>query len=337
MDVKTRLTIAEVAREAGVSAQTVSRVINDRPDVAPETRQRVKQIISRLGYQPSAIARSLASRRTRTLGLITADFSDYFFTQAIAGAEVEARRQGYFFMLGSTERNPQDEPEYIRLLTEHHVQGILFARPSTEPDNRYLLSLLEAGVPVVTTAYHVPGVDLTVVDVDNVDGAWQATGYLLECGHRQVAMITGPRSWKSVNDRIWGYTLALEGREVTLEPGLIAEGDWSYQSGYQAMQELLARGLPFSGLFAQNDQMAIGAIRALREAGRRVPQEVAVVGYDDIPVAEYCDPPLTTIRQPMQEVGKVATRLLIEAIEEGGPTRGAVLLDAELIRRGSCG
>lgn len=337
MDVKKRLTIAEVAREAGVSAQTVSRVINDRPDVAPETRQRVKQIISRLGYQPSAIARSLASRRTRTLGLITADFSDYFFTQVIAGAEVEARRQGYFFMLGSTERNPQDEPEYIRLLTEHHVQGILFARPSTEPDNRYLLSLLEAGVPVVTTAYHVPGVDLTVVDVDNVDGAWQATGYLLECGHRQVAMITGPRSWKSVNDRIWGYTLALEGREVILEPGLIAEGDWSYQSGYQAMQELLARGLPFSGLFAQNDQMAIGAIRALREAGRRVPQEVAVVGYDDIPVAEYCDPPLTTIRQPMQEVGKVATRLLIEAIEEGGPTRGAVLLDAELIRRGSCG
>lgn len=337
MDVKKRLTIAEVAREAGVSAQTVSRVINDRPDVAPETRQRVKQVISRLGYQPSAIARSLASRRTRTLGLITADFSDYFFTQVIAGAEVEARRQGYFFMLGSTERNPQDEPEYIRLLTEHHVQGILFARPSTEPDNRHLLGLLRDGVPVVTTAYHVPGVDLTVVDVDNVDGARQATRYLLECGHRQVAMITGPRSWKSVNDRIWGYTLALEGTGVALEPGLIAVGDWSYQSGYRAMQELLARGLPFSGLFAQNDQMAIGAIQALREAGRRVPQEVAVVGYDDIPVAEYCDPPLTTIRQPMQEVGRVATRLLIQAIEEPGPPQGAVLLKAELIRRSSCG
>lgn len=337
MNVKKRLTIAEVAREAGVSSQTVSRVINNRPDVAPETRQRVQQVINRLGYQPSAIARSLASRRTRTLGLITADFSDYFFTQVIAGSEAEARRQGYFFMLGSTERNLQDEPEYIRLLTEHRVQGILFARPSTEPDNRHLLSLLHDGVPVVTTAYHVPGADLTVVDVDNVDGAWQATRYLLECGRHQVAMITGPTSWKSVAERAQGYALALEAAEATLDPGLITEGDWSYESGHRAMQKLLARGRSFSALFAQNDQMAIGAIRALREAGRRVPQDVAVVGYDDIPVAEYCDPPLTTIRQPMQEVGRVATRLLIQAIEEPVPPQGAVLLKGELIRRCSCG
>jgi LacI family transcriptional regulator len=337
MNGKKRLTIAEVAREAGVSSQTVSRVMNDRPDVAPETRERVKQVINQLGYQPSAIARSLASQRTRTLGLITADFSDYFFTQVIAGAEVEARKHGYFFMLGSTERNPQDEPEYIRLLTERHVAGILFARPSTEPDDRHLLGLLRDGVPVVTTAYYIPGADLTVVDVDNADGAQQATHYLLECGRRQVAMITGPATWKSVHDRTKGYNLALAAAGITLDPGLIAKGDWSYQSGYRAMGELLGRGVSFSAVFAQNDQMAIGAIRSLREAGRRVPDDVAVVGYDDIPVAEYCDPPLTTIRQPMQEVGKVATRLLIQAIEQPGMDRGEVLLKAELIRRRSCG
>jgi len=336
MNGKKRLTIAEVAQEAGVSSQTVSRVINERPDVAPETRERVKQVINQLGYQPSAIARSLASQRTRTLGLITADFSDYFFTQVIAGAEVEARKHGYFFMLGSTERNPQDEPEYIRLLTERHVAGILFARPSTEPDDRHLLGLLRDGVPVVTTAYYIPGADLTVVDVDNADGAQQATHYLLECGRRRVAMITGPATWKSVHDRTKGYNLALAAAGITLDPGLIAKGDWSYQSGYRATGELLDRGLSFSALFAQNDQMAIGAIRSLREAGRRVPDDVAVVGYDDIPVAEYCDPPLTTIRQPMQEVGKVATRLLIQAIEQPGMDRGEVLLKAELIRRRSC-
>jgi LacI family transcriptional regulator len=337
MNGKKRLTIAEVAREAGVSSQTVSRVINNRPDVAPETRQRVQQVIKRLGYQPSAIARSLASRRTRTLGLITADFSDYFFTQVIAGAEIEARKHDYFFMLGSTERNPQDEPEYIRLLTEHHVQGILFARPSTEPDNRYLLGLLRRGVPVVTTAYHLPGTNLTVVDVDNVNGGQQATRYLLECGRRQIAMITGPTTWKSVNDRTRGYKLALEAASVAFDPSLTAKGDWSYQSGYRAMQELLARGRSFSALFAQNDQMAIAAIRALRETGRRVPGDVAVVGYDDIPAAEYCDPPLTTIRQPMQEVGKVATRLLIQAIEEPDTVqRGEVLLKTQLIQRRSC-
>lgn len=331
------LTIAEVARDAGVSSQTVSRVINNRPDVAPETRQRVQQVMNRLGYRPSAIARSLASKHTHTLGLITADFSDYFFTQVIAGAEVEARKRGYFFMLGSTERNPQDEPEYIRLLTERHVEGILFARPSAEPDHRHLLDLLHDEVPVVTTAYHLPGANLTVVDVDNVDGAQQATHYLLECGRRQIAMITGPATWKSVNDRTQGFQLALEGAGITFDPALVAEGDWSYQSGYRAMQALLDRGPAFSALFAQNDQMAIAGIRALREAGRRVPQDVAVVGYDDIPVAEYCDPPLTTVRQPMREVGEVATQLLIQAVEEPGTVQGEVLLKAELMRRCSCG
>lgn len=336
MNGKKRLTIAEVARAADVSPQTVSRVINERPDVSPETRQRVQQIIDQLGYQPSAIARSLASRRTRTLGLITADFSDYFFTQVIAGAEAEARKHGYFFMLGSTERNPQDEPEYIRLLTERHVAGILFARPSTEPDDRHLLSVLRDGIPVVSTAYHIPGANLTVVDVDNVDGAQQATHYLIDCGRRQIAMITGPAAWKSVYDRTKGYSLALEAAGVAFDPGLIAEGDWSYDSGYRAMQTLLTRGVSFSALFAQNDQMAIAAMRALRGAGRRVPDDVAVVGYDDIPAAEYCDPPLTTIGQPMQEVGKEAARLLIQAIEEPGVTQGEVLLKAKLILRCSC-
>ncbi len=333
---KSRVTITEVAREAGVSTQTISRVLNNRPDVSPETRQRVHQIIARLGYQPNAIARSLVSKRTRTLGLITADFSDYFFTQVIAGAEVEARKHGYFFMLGSTERNLQDEPEYIRLLTERHVEGILFARPSTEPDNYHLISLLRDGVPVVTTAYHLPGETLTVVDVDNVEGAQQATRCLLEHAHRQVAMITGPTIWKSVNDRTQGYALALEAAGVAFNPDLIAEGDWSYESGYRAMRDLLARDRSLSDVFAQNDRMAIGAMRALREAGRRVPQDVSVVGYDDIPVAAYCDPPLTTVRQPMREVGEVATRLLIQAIEEPGSVQGEVLLKTELIRRGSC-
>ena len=149
-------------------------------------------------------------------------------------------------------------------------------------------------------------------------------------------MIAGPATWKSVNDRSQGYRLALEEAGVAYDPGLVADGDWSYASGYQAMQKILARGLSFSGLFAQNDQMAIAAIRALREAGQRVPQDVAVVGYDDIPAAEYCDPSLTTIRQPMREVGEVATRLLIQAIEKPEITQGEVLLRAELIRRCSC-
>ncbi|MBM4464499.1 MAG: LacI family transcriptional regulator [Chloroflexi bacterium] len=332
-----RVTIQDVAAAAVVSYQTVSRVINNRPDVAEDTRRRVWQVIEELGYQPSAIARGLVSKRTYTLGLITADFSDYFFTQVIVGAEVEARKQGYFFMLCSTERNPADEPEYLRLLTERQVDGILFARPSTEEDSRHIVSLIQQDVPLVTTAYWLPGEKLTVVDVDNIDGGLQATECLIELGHRKIGMITGPAGWKSVNDRAEGYKLALSRAGIPFDASLVEYADWSYQSGYEAMHRLLAKSPQITALFAQNDQMAIGAMRALREAGRRIPDDVALVGYDDIPAAAYCHPSLTTIRQPMQRVGEVATQLLIQLVNGSAVERKEVLLTTELIRRETCG
>ena len=332
-----KVTIRDVAAAAGVSHQTVSRVINNRPDVAEETRRWVWQVIEELGYQPSAIARGLASKRTYTLGLITADFSDFFFTQVIVGAEVEARKHGYFFMLCSTERNPADEPEYLKLLTERQVDGILFARPSTEEDSRHIVSLIQQGVPLVTTAYWLSGEKLTVVDVDNVDGGLQATECLIELEHRKIGMITGPDGWKSVNDRTQGYKLALERAGIPFDASLIEHSDWSYQGGYEAMGRLLAKAPKITALFAQNDQMAIGAMRALYEAGRKIPDDVAIVGYDDVPAAAYSQPPLTTIRQPMQQVGEVATRLLIELINDPDAGRKEVLLKTELIRRQTCG
>ncbi len=332
-----KITIRDVATRASVSYQTVSRVLNGRPDVAAETRLRIQQVIEELGYRPSAIARSLISKRTYTLGLITADFSDYFFTQVIVGAEAEARKHGYFFMLCSTERNPADEPEYFKLLTERNVDGILFARPSTEQDNRHIFALLEQGMALVTTAYYVPGQSLTVVDVDNVDGGFQAVNCLVSAGHSRIAMIAGPSGWKSVDDRTYGYRLALEQVGVPVDPDLIEHSDWSYEGGYNAIQHLLERNLLFTALFAQNDSMAIGAIRALHEAGLRVPDDVAVVGYDDIPAAAYSNPPLSTIRQPMWKVGEVATRLLIETIENPDAEKKEVLLKAEFVQRASCG
>lgn len=334
-----RATIDLVAREAGVSAQTVSRVLNNRPDVSPATRARIKEIMQRMGYQPNAMARSLASRRTRTLGLITDDFSDYFFAQVIAGAEEEARRRGYFFMLGSTEKNPQDEPEYIRLFSQRHVEGFLFAHSSTGTDNRHLADLVHSEVPVVTASYYVPGNIFTVVDVDNMTGGRQAALHLLEGGHTSIAMIKGPDGWKSVADRAAGFEQTLRRAGLDVKDQRLAQGDWSYASGYRAMSQILEQDLTFTALFAHNDQMAIGAMRAAREAGKRIPQDLSVVGYDDIPAAEYADPPLTTIRQPMREVGATAARLLIERIEQDEPAKGVmegeVLLSPELIQRAS--
>lgn len=333
---KKRVTIQDVAAAAGVAYQTVSRVINDKPDVAENTRRRVWQVIEELGYQPSVIARGLASNKTFTLGLITADFSDYFFAQAIIGAELEARKHGYFFMLCSTERNPDDEPEYLRLLTERQVDGILFSSPSTEQDNNHIVSLLRRGVPLVTTAYHIPGEEFSLVDVDNVDGGLQATRCLIAGGHRQIGMITGPSDWKSVKDREEGYRLALEEVGARFKRSRIEHGDWSYGSGHRAMKRLLEKAPHITALFVQNDRMAIGAMCALRQAGRRIPDDMAIVGYDDIPAAAYSHPPLTTIRQPMQQVGEVAARLLIELIGNPDAERKEILLKTELVRRGSC-
>jgi len=250
---------------------------------------------------------------------------------------MEARRSGYYFLLGSTERNPADEPEYVRLLTERQVDGMLFARPSTEGDSLHLLSLIRQGVPLVTTAYRLPGESLMVVDVDNVDGGLQATDCLIRAGHRRIGMLTGPKSWKSVDDRNRGFRLALERAGLQYQQGRVEAADWSYSGGYEAMKRLLRRSPEITALFSQNDRMAIGAMKAMREAGRRLPDDLAVVGYDDIPAASYVDPPLTTMRQPMQEVGEIAARRLIELVNDPDLEREEVLLKTELVRRGSCG
>lgn len=328
-------TIRDVAAAAGVSYQTVSRVINDSLRVAPDTRRRVLEVIEELGYQPSAVARGLASRRTHTLGLITQDFTDYFFTQVIVGAEAEARRRGYYFILGSTERNPDDEPEYLRLLTEREVDGILFARPSTEGDPQHVRWLIDRNTPLVTTSYSIPGQALMVVDVDNIDGGRQAGECLIEAGHQDTAMITGPSHWKSVQSRTQGCVMALEAAGLQHDPAWTEHGDWSYESGYWAMRRLLERIPHLTALFAHNDRMAIGAMRALREAGKTIPDDIALVAYDDTPAAAYADPPLTTIHQPMQEVGKVAVQLLLRMIEDPDIERKETLLKPYLVRRAS--
>jgi LacI family transcriptional regulator len=335
MAIVKHVTILQIAQEAGVSYQTVSRVINNRPDVAVETRERVRRVIATLGYQPNAIARSLASKRTHTLGLITADLNDYFYAQMIVGAQAEARNQGYRFMLGSVERNPHNEPEFVRMMAERHVDGLLLARIGTSTENHYIQQLLEDRVPLVTTSYHLQDAPLTVVDVDNVAGASMATRHLLESGHRQIAMITGPMNIQSVHDRITGYTQALVEAGLSAEQSLVAHGDWQHRGGYLAMQDLLARGRTFTAVFAHNDSMAIGALHALRQTQLRVPQDISIVGYDDRPEAAYADPPLTTIRQPTHEVGVIATRLLIQTIEQPETPPQQIILGVELIQRDS--
>ncbi|MBC7228698.1 MAG: LacI family DNA-binding transcriptional regulator [Thermoflexales bacterium] len=332
---RSRPTIQDVARRAGVSRQTVSRVLNNKGEVRPETRERVLAAIEELNYRPNAVARSMVRGHTCTLGCIAPSLTDFTFASIIEGAQAEARRQGYFILTGSA----PTEREVESLLEEflhRQVDGLMVFNPYADGRFRYLLPLIQNGVPVVYLGNTPRNEPVSSVRCDDRDGGFQATRYLLALGHTTIATIIGPANEECVDDRLDGYRRALEENGLSVDDRLIVQGDWSAISGYRAARSLLETGIPFTAIFAQNDQMAIGAIRALREAGLQVPRDVSVIGFDDIPLASYFDPPLTTLRQPMTELGEHAARLLISAIREPGLTPERRLLPARIVERASC-
>lgn len=328
-----RATIRDVATHAGVSHQTVSRVINGSPNVATGTRERVLQTISALGYVPSPMARGLISNRTHSIGIVAEDISDQTFARWVAGAERAARARGFYLMIGSVEPE-EDERGYLRLMLERRVEGLLLARPHAAVDLRDLERLAKAGVPIVSIgSSRVPGI---VVDVDNRQGGYDATRHLLEQGHRAIATFVGPAEWPSSEARHEGYRAALAEAGIPYDEALVERAaDWGLESGREAAGRLCKKGARFTALFAHSDLIALGAIRELRLSGQAVPGDVSVVGYDDLPVAPYMDPPLTTVRQPMEELGALAATLLLDQLAGEAPVTGDQLLPAELITRDS--
>jgi DNA-binding LacI/PurR family transcriptional regulator len=326
-------TIRDVAARAGVSHQTVSRVINDNPNVADGTRERVLTAIRELGYVPSPMARGLISNQTRSIGVVADDISDQFFARVVAGAEAEARRRGYYLMIGSVEPD-DDHRAYLRLMLERRVEGLILARPSVSLSSDELLPAKKGGVPIISVAAELPGFSL--VDVDNIQGGYDATRHLLDRGHRAIATVLGPREWPSSAARFDGYRRALGEAGLAEDTALVEHAsDWGLESGRAAAASLLQRGVAFTALFAHSDLIALGAIRQLRESGRRVPEDVSVVGYDDLPVAAYVDPPLTTVHQPMHEVGALAAALVLNQLAGRDGAAGTHLLPAELVIRES--
>jgi len=332
-----RATIHDVARKAGVSYQTVSRVMNNRPDVAEETRQRVLISIQELGFRPNAVARSLVTQRTHLMGLVTIDYEDPFFAGVCSGVQEEAHRRGYMLMITSTDRDISLECDYVHSLREHQVEGIIMIRHSIlNPGCDTLGSFVQGKDPFVVTSIRYPGENCVLVDIDNVDGSKQAVQHLIENGHRQIAMITAPSSYLVTFHRNQGYLEAHHDAGLQPDPALTIEADWLFSGGYRAAWELLGRGIPFSAIFCHNDLMTFGAIRALREAGKKIPEEVSIIGYDDLPACEYIDPPLTSVWQPRYEMGATVVKSLIAQIEgdQIGQSQD-ILLKPRLVLRGS--
>jgi len=330
-----RVTIRDVAALAGVSHQTVSRVINNSERVTPSTRKRVEGAIKELGYRPNAIARSMAKGHTYTLGCISPNLTNYIFSSMIEGAQTEARSQGFFILTGSAP-SIDEVPPLLDEMLDRRVDGLLVLNPRDDNRYRYLLPLIEEGIPVVYLKNSPKGELVSSVCSDDQGGGYQATQYLLELKHTSIATITGPENEECTQDRLVGYRQALSETGIKQEEILIARGDWTAESGGQAIQQFLASEKSFSAVFAQNDQMAVGAIHALRNVGLRVPQDVSVIGYDDIPLASYFDPPLTTVRQPMDEFGRHGAQLLIDAVQNPKHKTKQVCLNTQIIKRKSC-
>lgn len=297
----------------------------------PETRARVEAAISDLGYRPSAIARSMAKGQTHTLACIAPNLTDYTFASIIEGAEAEARQHGYF-LLSSSAHDESSFSALIDELVEHRrIDGTLIINPYA--DGRH--NFVPANFPVVFVGAR-PRVDtVDSVALDDEGAARAATHHLLSLGHTRIGMITGPLAEDCSQDRNNGYEQALRAANLTLDPALVIEGDWSASSGYDAVQQFAQMGNLPTAIFAQNDRMAMGVLRAARDMGLNVPGQLAVIGVDDMPLASYFDPSLTTMRQDMERIGRDAAGLLIRSIEEPKAPRQHIRLSAELIVRHS--
>jgi LacI family transcriptional regulator len=331
------VSLKDIAARAGVSFQTVSKVLHGKGNVSAETREWILQVAQELGYVPNALARSLVSQRTWTIGVVAGDFSDHVLSQFVVGAEREARRQGLCVIVGSIDQEGSDVERYLRILMERRIDGLLLAAPQIE-HYAGIGEILRGQVPVVSI-YHVPGVHHTIARVGSSHSQTGliATQHLLEKGHRRIATITGLSDRRVTQSRLRGYQRALEEAGIVFDPDLVEEGNWLVQGGYDATMRLLQRAPDITAIFVQNDMMAIGVLSALRAKDLRVPDDCAVVGCDDIPIAEHTIPPLTTIHLPFYETGEAAVRLLLEIIAKQEPAQPPLLLPVYLVERASSG
>ncbi|RME82460.1 MAG: LacI family transcriptional regulator [Caldilineae bacterium] len=333
---KSSVTIADVAREAGVSTATVSRVINENAPVSAATAMRVRAAIERLNYRPSAAARGLASRRTHLIGLLAEEISAPFFAPILRGIEKGAREAGLGLLIHCTQGTPAANSGYRRPLGPHNTDGILvFAGGLQEEELVYLTSL---EFPVVLLHRSPPdSLDIPAVTVENKRGARELVRHLIEVhGYRRIAFLRGPEGHEDSYWREQGYREALAAADIPIEPQLLAYGGFDQKIAQQAVTAWLEQGVKPDAIFAGDDEAATGTIMALQAAGLRVPEDVAVVGFDDVYLAHPLMPPLTTVHVPIEAVGREGVRELVRLIA-GGEPEPLTLLPTELVIRRSCG
>lgn len=336
-------TIKDVAQKAGVSITTVSHVINETRYVSDELTEKVYEAMRALNYRPNIIARSLRSGRTKTIGLVIPDISNPFFADFSRRIEDNGFAHGYNVILCNTDENPAKEEMYVNVLISKQVDGLIFFSSGNSKSFKNIVSLGE--VPVVITDREPEEIDSDIVLIDNHAGGYQATQYLISLNHKRIACISGPSPIRPSAHRVEGYRSALEEAGIAIDEELIRSGDFRSLSGEREMRALLELSDPPTAVFACNDMMALGAMRAIKNANLNIPADISVVGFDNTPISALVYPQLTTISQPIKEMADLAVELLIEKIDikeeqkrqkELTPEYKRIVLDTELVVRGTC-
>jgi len=317
---------------AGVSHSTVSRALRNSPLVNRKTTEEIQGIARELGYQPSAIARGLVTRKTRTIGVVVTTIADPFVSEVVIGIELAANDNGYSVFLANSNADPAREQSVVHSFAERRVDGIVVT--SSRVGALYTPLLSQMMVPIVLINNQHPGEFVHSVMIDNVQGSREATNHLIQLGHRRIAYVGDQYGHQSDAERLGGYREALESASLPMAPGLVEYGDGRPEGGIQAMDRLLALADPPTAVFCYNDMTALGVLRTLRVHGLHVPADISLVGFDDLFIVSYTEPQLTTVRQPMQRMGRMAMESLLQLMS-GHPSEEAVKVPAELIVRES--
>jgi LacI family transcriptional regulator len=323
----------DVAQLAGVSISTVSHVVNNSRGVSDVARTQVEQAMAQLDYRPNALARSLRRQQTHSLGMIVPDNANPFFAEIARAIEDRGFDHGYSIILCNSDGNLQKQAAYVNLLVERRVAGILFVAAGVSTE--LVDDLQRQRVPLVVIDREVPGVAVDTVQTNHQQGGQLATEHLIALGHRRIGCIAAGSDLSPGAERLAGYRDALAAHGLAYDAALVISGDFQFASGYWAMEQFLALAERPTAVFACNDLMAVGAIRAATAAGLRVPADLAIVGFDDIPLASYTNPPLTTIHQPKREIGRQAIEMLLARINRPDAPPRSIRLETELIVRQS--
>lgn len=330
-----QITIKEVAQAAGVSIATVSRVLNKQAVVSKELSDKVEIAVKELNYQLNGIAKALKSSQSRSIGLIIPDIENPFFPALVRGVEDAAQKEGYAVILCNTDGKPEEEDRYLKFLLSKQVDGILLVGNLKFAQYENYLSSLS--IPLVLLDRRMEDAPYSTVLVDNELGAFMAVDHLIKQGRRHIAILRGKPESPTSMERVKGAMKGLTDHGYSLEENLILTGYFTFEGGYQGIERLIDSGQSFDAVFAANDMMAIGAMECLEKHGRCVPDDVAVVGFDDIRMAAWHKPSLTTIKQPVYEMGQVAVKIIVEHITGSNTNCTDQILKPELIVRQSSG